>query len=252
MRLALLSFLLSSGCYLSHERPLDAAPAPDAPGGPRLWALVHPDDAPMGAGLFLVDEGRGVVVRHLPLPDGLASPEGLTWDGSSLWLSDGEPSATGPAMHYELSPDDGSVRDVVPTTATLGMAWDPATDTRWSSVRTNATRLVRYGRTDEWLETLELGAEATPEDLVLVGETIYFVTNDETDRIVRLDLAAPRETREIARHVAAEPRSLGFDGEHLAIATGGTIRRFDRETGAVVGERTFPVTGLVTAIVFVP
>lgn len=67
-----------------------------------VWVVVHPSDAPMGAGLFLFDESRQEVVRRLTLPD-IVSPHALAWDGESLWLGGRDEQ---PAVH-QLDPVDG-------------------------------------------------------------------------------------------------------------------------------------------------
>jgi hypothetical protein len=247
LALALLAGLAAAGCYDSHLRGTDAGVLSDAPAGGLVWALVHPTDAPLGPGLFLLDEGRGVIVRRLPLPGAATSPHGLAWDGRSLWLSDVGDLAR-PTI-YEISPDDGSVRSSFVGPATEGLAWDPATRMFWASTTSAITRLVRFDRSGEVFETRET-SEATIQDLVSARGSLYYLVNDDLDRIVRLDLEGHRSV-ELARHVDPSPYSLGFDGESIASAAWGRIRRYDPSTGALSSDREFLVAGWITAIAFV-
>lgn len=240
---------VTAGCYLAHEGGVDAAVDASSVDGavvtaPLVWVLVHPSDAPRGPGLFLFDEARQEVIRQLPLPDGCTSPHALAWDGRSLWLGgvDVEPAIR------ELDPADGRVLSRWPGAVTEGIAFDG--DTFWyAAVLSSLTPLVHVARDGTTLGSVTL-SEVAVQDLVSAEGALYYLVNDDADRIMRFDTATGSAT-ELARNVDVAPYSLGFDGTHLAVAVDGRIRRYDPSTGALVREGPFAVPGWITAIVFV-
>lgn len=239
---------LGSGCYLAHERSVDAAAAGDAPVVRRsalVWVLVHPSDAPMGPGLFLYDEDRGAVVSRVPLPAGVESPHGLTWDGRSLWLSDvGVP---GRPTIYELSPDDGRVLSRIVGHFTEGLASDG--DSLWCASAEPVTSLLQLAHDGSLLGSVGV-REVVIQDLVFADGALHYVVNDDPDRIMRVDPSGGAPT-ELARDFHEAPYSLGFDGAHLVVAVDRTLYRFDPRTGAAAGTRPIDVGGWITAIAYV-
>lgn len=243
--LLIVACLCASGCYLAHERDVDAGADRDAaPAGPLVWVLVHPSDAPLGPGLFLFDETRHEILRQLPLPAGVTSPHALTWGGHSLWLGgiDDDPGLR------ELDPADGHVVSRIPSVFTEGIAIDGDT-LWWTGIADARTPLFHAARDATFLRTSTLD-EVSVQDLANVEGTLYYLVNDDLDRIMRFDPETESAT-EIARHVHVAPYSLGFDGTSLAVAVDGRIRRYDPVTGALVRDSAFEVPGWITAIAFV-
>lgn len=254
-RIALLAALFAPGCYLSHERPNPATVDADGGGddadagapGALLWVLVHPTTAPLGPGVFLFDESRQSIVRHHPLPPGRdeSSVHGLAWDGTSIWVS-----SFFPPEILELDPETGAVRSTITGVAAEGIA--AATDgTLWYAGQregTGGVRVASVSRAGEELAAL-FPPEATVQDLALAGDTLFYLVNDDLDRIVRLTRSGARS--ELARVPHPAPYSLGFDGAYLAVAVDGSIHRFDPRTGALVRSGPLAVPGWITAIAFV-
>ena len=242
----ILAACLVPGCYRSHERGGDSAVDADVPNGPLVWVLVHPSDAPRGPGLFLFDEGRQEVVRQLALPAGVTSPQALAWDGRSLWLGgvDEEPAVR------ELDPDNGRVLSRWPGVVTEGIAVDG--DNFWYSGVTSAFIPLTHVRRDgSVVSSAALPGVVTVQDLVSASGSLYYLVNDERDRIVRADGVTGDST--VLSLVGFDaPYALGFDGTYLAVAAEGRIRRFDVSTGALVEEGPLAVPGWITAIAFVP
>ena len=238
------------GCYLAHERELDAAidvrsrDMGVVASTPLVWVLVHPTNAPLGPGLFLFDEARQAIIRRLPLPDGVTSPHALAWDGRSLWLGgvDAEPGIR------EIDPADGRVLSRWAFAVTEGIAIDG--DTLWyAAVISTLIPLVHVAGDGTTLESITL-PEVTVQDLVMADGALYYLVDDDADRIMRFD-PATRSSTELVRNVDVAPYSLGFDGAHLAVAVDGRIRRYDPSTGALESDRPFAVPGWITAIAFV-
>lgn len=244
---ALLVSSVASGCYLAHERGRDAAidgGGDAAPSRPLVWVLVHPSDAPLGPGLFLFDEARQEVVRRLALPEGFSSPHALAWDGHSLWLGG---FAEDPAM-LELDPSDGRELSRFPNVITEGVAIDG--DTFWWAGTVDAlTPLLHVSRDGRRLSSNTL-MEAAVQDVVIANGALFYLVNDDADRIMRFDATTERAT-ELTRGVFVAPYSLGFDGTSLAVAAEGRIRRYDPATGTLVSDGPFAVPGWITAIAFV-
>lgn len=90
----------------------------------------------------------------------------------------------------------------------------------------------------------------TIQDVVSVDGALYYLINDDVDRIVRVNPNSGAAS-DVARGVHPAPYSLGFDGQYLAVAVDGRILRFDPETGALVRASAFAVPGWITAIAFV-
>lgn len=221
----------------------DGAVVGDAGRPSLVWALVHPSASP-GIGLYLFDETSQVIVRQLPLPPGCTSPQALAWDGRSLWLGGIDEDCA----VRELDPESGRVLSRWEGVHTEGIA--VSGETFWySAIRDAFAPLVQVRRDGETLDMIEL-REITVQDLVNANGTLYFLANDDVDRIVRVE-PATGATRDIVRGVHTAPYSLGFDGTHLAVAIEGTILRFDPATGARVSTRPFAVPGWITAIAFV-
>lgn len=240
--------MLGDGCYLAHERGVDASVSGDAPvvrRASRLWVLVHPSDAPMGPGLFLYDEARNAIVSRLPLPPGVESPHGLTWDGGSLWLSDvGVPER--PTI-YELSPDDGRVLSRIVGHFTEGLAAEG--ESLWCASAEPVTSLLELAHDGGVLGSVGV-SEIVIQDLVFADGALYYLVNDGLDRIVRIDPRGGAAT-EVARGFHEAPYSLGFDGTHLVVAADRTLYRFDPRTGAAAGVGPIDVGGWITAIAYV-
>jgi hypothetical protein len=236
-----LSMLLLSGCYLAHELEGGAAVEPPA----RLvWVVVHPSDAPLGAGVYLFDEASQEIVRQLGLPDGVTSPHALAYDGVSLWLG----GVDSVAAVRELDPMDGGVRSEWRGVVTEGIATDG--ETFWyTGVVSALSPLVHVERDGTQLSSTTL-SEVTVQDLVSASGALYYLVNDDVARIVQVDPTTGAAS-DLVRGVHDAPYSLGFDGRHLVVAGYGRARRFDPTTGAFVGETAFGVPGWITAIAYV-
>lgn len=251
-RVLLLALPLLASCALAHEREVDAAidaPAPaidaaviDATPSHELWVLVHPSDAPLGAGIYRFDEARQQILAQLPLPPGATSPHGLAWDGTSLWLGDvGTPPDD---VLYQLAPD-GTVLQRLAGFGSEGVAVDG--DTLWVAVAAELVQITHEGRV---LRRIPI-AGSTVQDLVLAGGALDYLVNDDLDRIVHVD-PTTSVSSELARGLYVAPYSLGYDGASLAVAVDGMILRFEPMTGARLSSSAFAVPGWITAIAFVP
>jgi hypothetical protein len=254
MRLALVALAaVVSSCALAHERgvdaAVDAAPVDASATMPAhvLWVLVHPSSAPLGPGLFQIDEPTQQIVSRLPLPDGVASPHALAWDGSSLWLGDLEGAAEGHV--YQLDPTTGAVLSRLPI-ATEGLVVDASSIWYASSYPGAGMQwLVHVTRGGDMIASIPV-AGLVLQDLAVANGSFYYLINDDLDRIVRVDPASGAEA-ELTRGVDIAPYALGFDGVSLAVAVDGRIRRFDPSTGAPVSDTPLAVPGWITAIAFV-
>lgn len=268
MTLTTVSILLAaSACSITvtpggdHDPPQPATPTPvpeptpdpvECPGSDTcfhtdpgtVWVLVHPSDAPQGAGIYLFDEAQQQILAQLPLPPGVTSPHALAWDGASLWLGD---MAAGSI--YEIDPDSGAVLSTLPGIRTEGIAVDNGT--LWYSGEAPGSfdmNLVHIERDGTLLGSIQLDVPVV-QDLALVDGSPYYLINDDVDRIVRVDPATGTST-DVAQNVYVAPYSLAYDGAHFAVAIDGIIRRFDPTTGALVSEDPFGVPGWITAIAF--
>lgn len=258
--------MLVSGCWDAHGLGEDAridAPQADAfaPSTALVWVLVHPTDAPpSGPGLILFDEVSQSIVRRLPLPDPDASVHGLAWDGRSLWLSSMGSVAIGPdrgAGLYQLDPADGRVIQRFDRIRAEGVAADG--DTIWyAGARPDEAgpTLVHLAQSGLQLSFVPIPEPGLVQDLAIADGVLYYLANDDQDRIMRIDPSTGVATR-VASAVFEAPYALAFDGTHLAVplvnrfSSEPRIRRFDPATGALVRESPFRVEGWVTAIAFV-
>jgi hypothetical protein len=260
--------MLASGCWDSHglgaDARLDAPSLRDdafAPSTSLVWVLVHPVDAPpSGAGLILFDEVSQSIVRRLPLPDPDASVHGLAWDGRSLWLSSAGSVTLGldrGAGLLQLDPTDGRVIQRFDRIRAEGVAADG--DTIWyAGARPDEAgpTLVHLAQNGLQLSFVPIPEPALIQDLAIADGALYYLVNDDQDRIMRIDPSTGSATR-VASGVYEAPYALAFDGAHLAVALADRftseprIRRFDPATGALVRESPFRVQGWVTAIAFV-
>lgn len=268
MTLTTLSILIAaSACSITvtpggeHDPPQPATPTPAAPtpepvecpgsetcfqADPgTVWVLVHPSDAPQGAGIYLFDEVEQQVVAQLPLPPGVTSPHALAWDGVSLWVGD---RAAGSIV--EVDPSNGAVRSTLPGIRTEGIALDNGT--LWYAEDDNANlqvNLINIERDGTQLGSVSIDVTVI-QDLAFVDGSLYYLINDDVDRIVRVDPTTGTST-DVAQNVYIAPYSLAHDGAYFAVAIDGIIRRFDPMTGAQVSEDPFAVPGWITAIAFV-
>ncbi len=259
--------MVAGGCYRVHERDVGGVDSgvPDAhldavvdarvadarvadarvrdAGSPMLvWVVVHPSDAPSGAGMYLFDESAQEVLRQLPLPDGVTSPHAILWDGSSLWLGGHDRV---PAIR-EIDPETGAVRSLWAGVVTEGVATDGES---YFYVADAISPLLRVDRAGTVLSSIAL-PEGTIQDLVWARGALYYLVNDGPDRIVRLDPeTGARE--DVARTGLGAPYSLGFDGTFVVVAMNGRAYRFDPETGELVSDSDFAVPGWITAISYV-
>ena len=235
---------LLAGCYLAHERDVDASTDAARPvTAPLVWVVVHPSDAPLGPGLYLFDETTQTIVRRLPLPPGSTSPHALAWDGRSLWLGgvDEDPGVR------ELDPADGRVLSRWSGVQCEGIAYEGGR--YWyAGVVSTLTPLVEVQRDGTTIGSLSLGV-ATVQELVAAEGSLYYLINDDLDRIVRVDPSTGASS-DVTSGVHVAPYALGWDGRHLAVAVDGRITRFDRITGERVSEGPLGIPGWITAIAF--
>lgn len=247
MRFALLVMLGSlglAGCDVAHDDGGGETTA-DAGAPSLVWVLVHPSDAPLGPGLYLFDEDRQVVVRRLPAPD-ISSPHALAWDGESLWL--GGADLDDPAV-VQMDPLDGRELSRWPGVWTEGIAFD-GTDFWYGPMEPQDRLIRRVDHSGSVLASFTLADGDVVQDMVSANGALYYLVNDDEDRIVRVDTESG-STVEVARGVHQAPYSLGFDGTYLAVAVDGRILRFDTDSGALVRDDPFAVLGWITAIAFV-
>ncbi len=210
-----------------------------------VWVLIHPSEAPDGPGIFLFDEEQQQVLAHLDLPPQVTSPHALAYDGTSLWL--GEMGSQG-AIH-ELDPVTGDVRSTIAGVRTEGIAVDG--DTLWyagEDPSTFAMNLMHIRRDGTVLDTLPMTAPVV-QDLTFDGSSLYYLINDDQDRVLRVDPVTGAESQ-LFDQVFVAPYALAFDGQHLAVAADGTIKRYDPVTGAQVSSGPLGVAGWISAIAF--
>lgn len=215
-----------------------STPDPDAV---LVWVLVHPSDAPTGAGIYLFDETHQEVIRRLPLPDEAArSPHALAWDGRSLWIGG---AAFGESV-AELDPETGAVRS----------AWSRIVQTEGIAIEDGRYWYFEGALHEVTPEGAIIAFHPLPEvvvqDLVAADGVLYYLVNDDLDRIMRFD-PDTEALREIARGVDVAPYALGFDGTNLVVAVHGRMRRYDPSSGAFVRESPLGVPGWITAIAYV-
>lgn len=223
----------------------------EAPLGRELWVLIHPTDAPAaGPGIVALD-ASGVEIARLPLPPGVTSPHGLTFDGSSLWMSD-YGDDRGPI--YELDPTDGAVLSVIEGWRTEGIALDG--DGFWVGGG-EVSRIDRSG-----VETDRRPGLSTVQDVAFDGVDVYLLTNGGQDFVTRI---APDGTHhELPNAVTRDNTGYAMvwaDGELLVADTETSeddpygirvIRHVDPTSGAIVATSDLPVEGWVTALAVAP
>lgn len=116
--------------------------------------------------------------------------------------------------------------------------------------------LVRLSRDGEQRSAVPIPESWLIQDLAIANGALFYLANDDVDRIVRID-PTTGATAELTRGVYEAPYALGFDGQYLAVPMADRfvgsprIRRFDPVTGALVSETPLLVEGWVTAIAFV-
>lgn len=206
----------------------------------------------MGPGMYLYDMTSQQILLHLDLPPGAESPHALAYDGKSLWLGEIVSETI-----YEIDPADGAVLSTITGVRTEGLAVDG--DHLWYSADLYGypeTSLVQIDHNGSVQKEI-LVSPTVIQDIAFDGASLYYLVNDELDRIVRVDPASGAESQ-VADHVAAglAPYALSYDGKHLAsidnAANGNELRRYDVLTGATVSVTPFGVPGWVSAIAFVP
>lgn len=210
-----------------------------------LWVLVHPSEAPDGPGIFLFDEDQQQVLAELPLPPGVTSPHALAYDGTSLWLGD---MGMGASLH-QLDPTTGAVISTIPGVRTEGITVDG--DTLWYSGEDPGSfdmNLVHIQRDGTILGSLSVPVSVV-QDVAHDGASLYYLVNDDQDRVLRVDPATGAESLLFDQPFVA-PYSLAFDGQYLAVAADETIKRYDPATGAPVSSGPLGVPGWITAIAF--
>jgi hypothetical protein len=247
---------LAQGCAFAitpgvgFELPLDVAPAaePDGlvPEGD-LFVLVHPSDAPPpGPGIVVIGPD-GVETARLPLPDGVESPHGLAYDGTSLWLSE---YGDGGGI-FELDPSTGDVRSVIPGIRSEGIAVDG--DGLWIADG-GLVRLARDGT-----ETARRRGPATIQDLAYDDGDVLVLTNGDTDTVTRV---APDGSRRQLEHAVTRDNrgyAMALRGGELLVADlaledeevpAGTrvVRHVDPLTGELWSTAPLRVEGWVTAL----
>lgn len=260
----------AGGCWDSHvldvDADLDAFGAPvDAPQPVRrlVWALVHPSDAPpSGPGIVLYDEATHTVLRRLPLPIAPdVSAHGLAIDGETLWVStmgrgSGSTLEDGAGI-FQIDQGDGHVIRRFDRIRAEGVAID-GDDLWYAGARPDEAgpTLVRLAREGAQRSFVPIPEGFLVQDLAIANGALYYLANDDLDRVMRIDPTTGVAT-EVMRGVYEAPYALGFDGQYLAVpradrfTSSPSIRRFDPSTGALVSETPFLVSGWVTAIAFV-
>jgi hypothetical protein len=274
-RMAAIALLVLSlgacGCWDSHVLDVDAdldafRASADAvqPVSRLVWVLVHPSDAPpSGPGVVLYDEATHTVVRRLPLPIAPdVSAHGLAIDGDTLWIStmgrgSGATLDDGAGI-FQIDQGDGHVIRRFDRIRAEGVAID-GDDLWYAGARPDEAgpTLVRLStRNGAQRSFVPIPESFLIQDLTIANGALYYLANDELDRVMRIDPATGVAT-ELVRGVYVAPYALGFDGRYLAVpmadrsASSPSIRRFDPSTGALVSETPFLVSGWVTAIAFV-
>jgi hypothetical protein len=221
--------------------------------GAGWWALVHPSDAPLGPGLYLIDEETQEIQRYLALPPEAESPHGLAFDGTSLWVSDIVLQAV-----LQIDPDTGAVLSTIPDVISEGLVAQQGN--LWYGTDeyqpAQATSFVRISPSGDVLDVVKLADSTIMNDIAHDGSSLYYAINDESDRILEVDPVTGAQV-ELAKNVAESGMiyTLAFDGQSLALIdmlpSGNVLRRFDPATGAEVSAKPFGVPGWVTALVAV-
>ena len=222
--------------------------------GQDLWVLVHPTDAPPeGPGVVQLDED-GVEVARLPLPDGVTSPHGLAFDGTSVWLSD---LGADPPSNLRAGPT-GRDRSKRPgRMGDRGIALDG--DGFWVGGGGPVVRIDRFG-----VETDRLPGVSTVQDLAFDGTNVLILTNGDTDFVTRVE---PDGTHNVLPNPVTRDNTgyamVWMDGELLVADTTieedgpvpyatRVLRHVDPVSGQILATSELPVEGWVTALAVAP
>jgi DNA-binding beta-propeller fold protein YncE len=182
-----------------------------------------------------------LTVVHQVIPAPASTPNGITWDGSSLWVVAGLLDT--PEI-YQIDPADGTVLQSFPAPAGRhrGLAWDGSH--LWYSSHETA-RIYRLDPADNGNVVLEFASPGSrPRGLTWDGTHLWHNDAAVSSPVVyRLDPTNGDVLDSVASPVS-DPLGLAWDGSHLwtaQFAGDRSIVRFDPDTGSVVA--TIPNPG---------
>ncbi len=187
----------------------------------------------LGGTVSSAERRPGEVLASLPL--NLATPTGLAWDGSSLWVADYDTAAL-----YKVDPATGRRLETLqaPGYAPLGLTWDGGR--LWCLDAAEKTVFALDPKTRRTVRALALDTDA-PEGLGWDGAALW-VADARSGLLVRLDQEDGTTFRSLPCPTAASPRKgqevgVAWDGKWLWIADRMTDRIYqvDPESGWILG-----------------
>ena len=213
----------------------------------KFYMLVRDQGLPANGEVILYNLTDSLIEARFDTPPGLLSPHALAWDGESLWVG----GAYSTDSLYRIDPADGTVQGVLPHIRTEGLA-TAATTIWYSTVSPIADSLIQISREGVRLRAITV-ADPVVNDLDTDNEWLYYVVNDDTDRIVRVNWNSGAAADFITNAVdGSQLYTIAVYGDFIYVidnqTQGNTLRMFDRASGGFISDARVHVDRWITAL----